>query len=175
MDEVALELLRRHSGLTLSKDGAFAFHGAPVENPRVQALFHRGLSVRGDGEVVLSVGRQWAYVACEGVTRFVDRLSVREGTLRLVLRGGQKELAARPALAVAPDDRIYLWSDETAAPALLGRQAHHQLSELLVEGRDGVPSLRLATGVAPVAALPAAPGPTDPPPRTDDAAGSGTR
>ncbi len=154
MDDDALELLRRNSGLRLDRDGVFHFHGGLVESPRVQALFHRGLSVRRDGEVVLRVGEQWAYVKCEGVSRFVERLRGGAGGLEVTVRGAvDMVVCVEPQLGFAPDDRCYLWDGQGGDVAVLLRPAHHALASLLVSGPDGEPVVAIGERRLRVATL----------------------
>ncbi|MBT9561080.1 MAG: hypothetical protein IV100_33965 [Myxococcales bacterium] len=70
----ALAALREKSGLRIDADGHFWLRGKPVENERVEWLFHRGL--RWDGHrVSLHVGEQWAYVErIDDVAWFVERV-----------------------------------------------------------------------------------------------------
>ena len=172
MDPEILEALRRNSGLRLDASGVFRFHQRPVQNPRVQDLFHRGLAVREDGEVTLTVGTQWAYVACDGVARFVARLRVDDEGLLLLLRGHEAELRCeRPVVGFGPDGRCYVWPADDAAPALLLRTAHHQLTELLAERDEGGVELPLPGGGVLVQELPVSPGPAHAAP--EPAAGSG--
>ncbi|MCA9518166.1 MAG: hypothetical protein KC635_24680, partial [Myxococcales bacterium] len=123
MDEAALEALRRNSGLSLSDEGVFSFHGSEVPNPRVQALFHRGLAVRDDGEVTLSIGGKWAYVAVATVARFVSGLAARAGQLEARFLGDVIRAVAPDAFAIGPDDRVYAWFDGDPVPAKLLRPA----------------------------------------------------
>jgi hypothetical protein len=159
MEPAELELLRRNSGLALSREGIFLYAGGAVANERVQALFHRGLSVRDDGEVVLRVGVQWAYVRCESVARFVERLGVTDGLLALHLRGGAVEPCHAPRFGFGPDDRVYVWADESAAPAVFTRGAHHRLVDGLEWGGDGAVVLRVGSATYDVVTLARAPGP----------------
>ena len=124
MDPELLEALRRDSGLRVDRDGRFFFHERPVENTRVQGLFHRHLEVRADGEVTLTVGAQWAYVACETVASFVDALAVDDGQLTARLRDGRRVVTPSPRLGFAPDGRCYVWLGEGRPPAVLARAAH---------------------------------------------------
>ncbi len=136
MDRELLDALRRNSGLRLDRDGDFFFHDRPVENPRVQRLFHRHLEVRADGDVTLTVGPQWAYVACETVARFVDAMALEEGALKARLRHGDVVSSSAPRLGFAPDDRCYVWLTEDGPPAVLTRAAHQALASLLEERGD---------------------------------------
>lgn len=161
MDEATLEALRRNSGLSLSKDGVFSFHGAEVPNPRVQALFHRGIAVRGDGEVTLEIGGRWAYVATEGVARFVSGLSVLAARVEARFLGATIRAVVPDAFGIAPDDRVYGWFDGEPVPAKLLRSAHHAvLAEVDAEGDAVV----LGGRRVPLRALQAIPAPRSPRP-----------
>jgi hypothetical protein len=137
MDAEALEFLRRHSGLRLTAEGVFTFQGDVVPNPRVQTLFHGCLGIRDDGDVTLTVGAQWAFVQCDGVARFVDHLDVAGRALVVTVRGQGTERCAEPTLAYGPDERFYLWADESAYPAVLARVAHQQLAGILASQVEG--------------------------------------
>ena len=153
MNAEALDYLRRHSGLSLSTDGVFYFHGEIVPNTRVQALFHAGLEVRADGDVTLTVGSQWAYVACDGVARFIDSVGVSDEGLVLTVRGRGRSVNSDPILGVGPDERFYLWEGESGLPAVLTRTAHQQLAGLLSESVAGQLILMLAGREVPVITL----------------------
>ena len=152
MDPELLDALRRNSGLRLDGDGQFFFHERPVENDRVQRLFHRHLAVRADGGVTLTVGSQWAYVACETVARFVERFTLDDGSLSLRFRDGEEVIAKAPQLGFAPDGRCYVWATESASPAVLLRSAHQALASLLEEKEGGL-VLPLRSGDISVATL----------------------
>ena len=110
LEPEALEIMRRNSGIGLTADGVFTYEGRPLENPRVQALFHRGLAVREDGEVTLTVGHMWAYVAAEGVASFVRTLREDGDAARAELLSGEARDAREMTLAyAASDDRFYAW------------------------------------------------------------------
>lgn len=178
MDPDKLEALRRNSGLALTRDGVWMWGTRPVENPRVQAMFHRGVAVRADGEVTLSVGHMWAYVGCPGPAFFVT--SLRRGAAGPMLRLlGDREVplfaegGPAPSAGWGPDDRLYLWSqgigaDGSDAVAICLRDAHQSFASLLVEGPDGlaiesggangdrrIPVVMLAAIPSPGAARPA--------------------
>jgi hypothetical protein len=132
MDEQALEALRRGAGIAVGLDGVFTQQGRLVEHPRVQRLFHQGLSIRDDGEVVLRVGPWWCYVAVTRTAFFVEALrrvqaDGRTGSWGAVLLGGREVPLAGALLGYAPDDRVYLWAAGLAGPAVLLRQAHMQV------------------------------------------------
>ncbi|MEC9072502.1 MAG: hypothetical protein VX938_09000 [Myxococcota bacterium] len=119
--------------MRLSADGDLSYQGEPVTHPRVQSLFHRGVVVRADGEVILQVGEQWAYLECETVAHFVERLATDERGLLVTFRGGEARSCPEPRLGMAPDSRFYLWSSRGEAPSVLLRLAHHQVAEALEE------------------------------------------
>jgi len=121
-----LEALRRNSGIGLTREGRFTLYGRPLPNPRVEALFHRGLEVRGD-DVVLTVGSRWCYVACEGVARFVHGIRFTDAGLVARLAAGREIETRDPALGYAPDDRLYLWLAPDEPPAVLLRAAHQEI------------------------------------------------
>lgn len=135
--EAALERMRRDSGLSLDPDGNLLYRGAPIENERVADLFYRGLAVRDDGAVTLTVGRWWCYVSAEGPAHVVERLERREGGRRVAcLRGGlELELDGGVLAYVRVRDRFVIWLEGLAGAALLGRAAHETaLAALMAEG-----------------------------------------
>ncbi len=137
MDEGALEALRRGAGIAVDVDGVFTQHGRLVEHPRVQRLFHAGLAIRADGEVVLTVGPWWCYVEVARTAFFVEafRRAAREESeagpaaspWEAALLGGRQVSLAGGLLGYGPDGRIYLWAPELAGPAILLRSAHMQV------------------------------------------------
>lgn len=150
MDEATLETMRRQSGLTLTRDGELMYGGRPVQHPRVVDLFHRGIEVRADGDVTLTVGRAWCYLAVEGVARFGMRLAAD----RLTLLDGRELAPAECGVAYGPDDRFYVWHPSLRGPVVLLREAHQALAG--VWGGDRMPPFRA------LVRLDAIPGPADP-------------
>ena len=140
-----LEALRRNSGLSLTRDGVWMYGGQPVENPRVQAMFHRGVAVRDDGEATLSVGRMWAYVKTEGPAFFVRAVrGIAEGAPVAALLGEREVPLERVKVAGwGPDDRLYLWflrldgKRAIATAAVCLREAHQTLCERIEEDGAG--------------------------------------
>ena len=149
LDSAVLEMLRRDSGISLSADGVFHYRDAPVENTRVQALFHQGLSVREDGEVILSVGKMWAYVQVATVATFVAGLRRDAQGLHLRLRSGRTLLAATPVLASAPDARFYVWPGPGEGVSCFDASAHRALIGLL-ELREETLGLTVGSKWCPV-------------------------
>lgn len=135
-----LEALRRDSRIGLDAEGRFSYRGRPLENERVEALFHRGLSVRADGEVILRVGAQWCYVQVQDVPFFVDALrgasagsvGSGQGTVMVRLRSGAEEAFEPERLQWCGDSLVY-YDLAHGARARLSRWAVLDLSELLVE------------------------------------------
>ena len=138
MEPELLEALRRDSGLRLDDQGTFYFRSRLVENERVQALFHRHLSVLANGDVTLSVGVQWAYVACDSVARFIDGMKLEGGQLWLRYRHLEHPVASAPLIGFGPDGRCYVWAVRKGPPAVLTRTAHQALVSLLEEHAEEV-------------------------------------
>jgi len=152
----ALEALRRRSGIAVSEDGVFLYLGQPIANERVVALFHRGLDVREDGAVTLTVGRSWCYPEVAGVARFVRRIRADAAGGTGTLASGQELALAGATIGHAPDGRFYLWVDGMRGPARVLRDAHQALVGLLADDPD--------EAVTIPGELAAIPGPADPRP-----------
>jgi hypothetical protein len=165
VDDEALEQLRRHSGLSLDRDGTFFFQGERVPNKRVQDAFHRGLALRPDGDVTLHLGNVWAYVSCVGVARFVTRLRRDDETLVVTYRCGSRRRVKAPCVATGPGDRIYLWEAGTLGPAILQRVAHDAIAGWLEMSGDAF-GFTLGRSWVDITRLPQAPGPAAEPPET---------
>ena len=165
-----LEALRRNSGLALDAEGRWRYASGFVENERVSEMFHRGVAVRRDGEVTLSVGKMWAYVKCEGPAFFVRavRKAGADGDkvvgAVVELAGGREVALAGATFGWGPDERLYVWLHGVDGPALLLRSAHQGLLAGLEESAGG--GLRLIAGGESfeVARIPARPCPAAPRP-----------
>lgn len=156
-----LEALRRNSGIALSSDGVWRYRDARVPHPRVQELFHRGLELRADGQIILNVGKYWCYVTCESVARFVDGITLRpaEGTFSARLKGGFKVVAERPPrIAFDPDSRLFVWLPGQPV-AVLTQQAHNAIIGHMDVSDQGQLELALGRVSWPVASLSATPEP----------------
>lgn len=136
VDTTALEALRRRSGIAVSRDGELTYLGRPVANDRVVELFHRGLDVRADGEVTLSVGRFWCYPEVAGVARFVCRIRATEAGGVATLASGHELPLAGSAIGYGPDDRFYVWLEGLVGPAIVLREAHQVLVGLMADDPD---------------------------------------
>lgn len=66
----------RLDSLRLDERGVWSFNGAPVEHPRVRALFARSIARTGAGTWVLRVPPYTYPILVERTGRFVDRLRV---------------------------------------------------------------------------------------------------
>lgn len=163
MDPLALEALRHQSGVSLGDDGVFSYRGRSVENDRVQALFHRGIDVREDGKVTLTVGRFMAYPEVVGVARFVRTLAWQaDGSGHATLAGGREIELAGVTIGYASDDRFYLWFPGLRGPARALRDAHQALA-----GRVGDDPEGLGQSVCWLAAIPRPDAPAPRPAATD--------
>lgn len=165
MDDAQLNALRRNSGLRLTKGGQFFFHDRPVENTRVQTLFHGGLDVRPNGDVTLTVGQQWAFVECESVARFVHQLAPVDRALRLRLLDGHEVVTSKLCLGFVPSGAAFIWFEEPShPPAQLLFGAHHAAGHHLRESAEGQVHFVLGERQWPVVQLDAPPRPHTPAP-----------
>lgn len=168
MDPEALDALRRGTGLSLSAEGVFELHGRPLENPRVVALFHRGVGLDGAGEVTLTVGARWCYLPCAGVARFIEALRFEEGGVAARMLGGEERDLDGVVVGYAPDDRLYAWVADLDGPALLLRAAHQTLLPRVADDL----TLDLGTARGLFVRLDEVPGAADRRPADPDATGS---
>lgn len=132
----ALEALRRRSGVALTADGELLYLGRPIANERVVELFNRGLDVREDGEVTLTVGRFWCYPDVAGVARFVRRIRPDPDGGVATLASGHELPLAGSAIGYGPDDRFYVWFEGVRGPARVLREAHQALIGLVADDPD---------------------------------------
>ena len=168
-----LEAKRRNSGIALTRDGDWRFGTRSVENPRVQAMFHRGVAVRPDGEVTLKVGHMWCYVQAAGVIHFVRAVRELDGEAPVARLLGDREVALGEDTIAGwgPDERLYLWIAGLEGPAICLREAHQALAARLVG--EETPRLLLGRDRSlALVMLPAIP-PPDAPRPAQEAPGSG--
>jgi len=86
-----LDFLRRNSKVALDREGRWSMDGKPVEHPRVQRLFHRGVEV-ADGGFKLRVGQQWCWIQFIADTAFfVEKARVDGDTVVLTLADETEE------------------------------------------------------------------------------------
>ncbi len=92
MSPERLDWIRRNSRVRLDREGRWSLDGRPVEHPRVQALFHRGVAIESaTGLATLTVGSQWCYIEhLEDTAYFVTRVRIlSDEAVELVLAGGR--------------------------------------------------------------------------------------
>ena len=124
---IDLEAIRENSGLTLSADGVFLLHGVPVENPKVQELFSKGLEVRDDGRTLLRVGAQWCYVAPEDTSIIVVGVTESAGAVVVRLNDYTRETLAADTLVLSLQGVLYARVKGKSVLARFGRNAYHQM------------------------------------------------
>jgi hypothetical protein len=155
MDPELLEILRRNSGLTLDREGRFFHQGKPIVHARSVQTLERGLEVREDGEVVVHVGNQWAYVEPEDsvyVVRNVVPERDEEGglkTLTLVMTGDRREALDPATLVLHPPSDLYCLVGEGRVRARFLRPAFHALEPFLIEDDKGF-ALAYSDGPVPI-------------------------
>ncbi len=104
-----LDHLRRNSRLRLDCDGHFWLAEERVAHPRVERLFHQGLSLEADtGRLVLRVGPQWAYVQfVDDVPWFVTRLRRTNDALHATLADGSEVDLDPSTLEMTPAGHVH--------------------------------------------------------------------
>lgn len=156
MDPEVLQWLREHSGLRLDRDGRFWHQDAPVEHPKVIALFRRGLDRAEDGRPILRVGTQWCFLEVEDVLFRVRSAACREDGDRLSaceLRLDDDSVEALSlvsgALALGADDVLYARVKKGREWARLLPPAHAALGRF-VGGSEEAPVLLTVAGELPL-------------------------
>jgi len=143
MDPELLEILRRNSGLTLDRDGRFFHKGQEIIHARSVRALERGLELRDDGEVVVHVGNQWAYVEVEDSIYVVRNIvPERDDTgslvqITLVMTGERREVLDPSTLVLDPPSNLYCLVEKGRIRARFMRPAFHALEPFLVEGDKG--------------------------------------
>ncbi len=157
MDESFLEQCRRGSGLELDREGRWLIAGSPVTHERTLQALDAGLRVRDDGEIVVHIGSQWAYVTAADtpfVVRHVRARGGRDGRparFELEITGGRAEVLDPSTLRLAcPSDLHCTLSDGVAAR--FGRAAMTELMPHLVESETpgAALALRMDRGDVPI-------------------------
>ena len=153
MEPELLEILRRNSGLTLDREGRFFHKGNSIVHPRTVEVLERGLELRDDGEVIVRVGAQWAYVEPEDSVYVVRNVVPRrdeEGRLLgllLVMTGQRREELDPETLILEPPSDLYCLVEGGRVRARFLRPAFHGLEPFLIEDDKG---FALAYSVGPV-------------------------
>ena len=139
LDPDKLDWFRRNSRIGLDRHGQWRFDGNPVENPKVQKLFHRGVRIdESTGEAQLHVGTQWCFIQdLEDTAFFVDKVRIEGEQVRLqLLDGSTQPLAPDTVCQRGPID-VYCRL-ENGQQARFLRDALAQLGPLLSEKGDKV-------------------------------------
>ena len=162
-----LEMLRRQSGLGLDRDGRWHIRGEPITHERTLETLHKGLDVRDDGQITVSVGDQWAYVDVED-TAFVVRnirpipaqTATAPDSVELILNGSRRENLDPTTLHITGDGALYCRVLGGRTRARFLRPAYHNLLPFLteVEAPGGGYALQLTQGLYPIVAAPSAEG-----------------
>jgi len=133
-----LDAIRENSGISVTTDGVFLHHGAPVENEKVQQIFSEGLEVREDGRTILRVGPQWCYVSPMDTALIVLGLSGGQGTDPVVrFNTGAREILDPEQLWVSEKDVLYAWVLGGRVLARFSRNAYHQLFSEYYDVQEG--------------------------------------
>ena len=143
MNPELLEILRRNSGLTLDREGRFFHKGQAIVHKRSVSALEKGLELREDGEVVVHLGNQWAYVEVEDsmyVIRNIVPQRDQDGALvclTLVMTGERREILDPLTLILKPPSDLYCLVDGHRIRARFLRPAFHALEPFLVESDKG--------------------------------------
>jgi hypothetical protein len=104
--------------------------------------------VRDDGETIVRVGDQWAYVTVEDTPYVVNNVSPGESGLELLLSDGSRELLDPETLTLSGENDLRCRVRQGRAPARFSRAAWHNLLPLLTD--EGGPALVLAGRTHPI-------------------------
>ncbi len=104
IDPALLERLRRGLPLRLSAQGHFWFGDEPITHQRTICALRNGLDVAEDGEPIVRVGPQWAYLTVDDCILRATAVELRDGRPWLRLDDGRR----------APLDPTTLWEEPGA-------------------------------------------------------------
>lgn len=153
MDSKTLELLRRDSKISIDREGRWHHDGALVENPKVAALFDRGIGRAAGGEPTLTVGSQWCYIDVAD-TLFVVRELIGapdpHALPRLRLNDGLVETVDPLTLAFRGERDLYCRVKVGTELARFSRHATNAIAGMIDIGDDGVPFLRCGDRSFPI-------------------------
>jgi hypothetical protein len=146
IDPETLERLRRGLRLRLSPTGEFRFDDGPVTHPRVIEALRHGLDATDEGEPIVRLGEQWAYLIVEDCVLRATAVWRERDQLRLRLDDGRElpvpvqTLWEEPHLGL----RCQVPSRATGHPLSVRftNRAQMQLAEW-IEEVDGRPHLRV--------------------------------
>ncbi len=152
-----LELLRHQSGLSIDRDGCFRHKDGPITHERILDTLYRGLEIADDGQLIVRIADQWAYIPFEDSPYVVQNIRVLEPdqpqNLELLLVGGRRERLDTASLALKGSHDLYCRVESGRARARFSRTAYHNLLPYIIED-DQAPSgygLQLGSSVTPIA------------------------
>lgn len=145
IDPAVLEILRRSSELALDREGNWTHQGVPIGNPKIVALFNRGLDVSESGEPILRVGQQWCYLDVEDTLYIVRDLRRRGDTLIARLNDESEGPLDLDSFSYRDLQTVYCQVKD-GQRARLSRHAMAALAEVLDREDDGTFVLRVGTG-----------------------------
>jgi hypothetical protein len=104
--EVALELLRERSGLSIDLEGRFLHHGQPILHERTLEVLWRSLERQPDGRYLVRIGRESGWVRLQDSPYAVRGLRL-DGEPLLFLSDGSEEVLRPETLTVGPDGVLH--------------------------------------------------------------------
>ncbi len=124
---------REDSGLELDRDLTWRHDGEPLTHPNIIEAFNRGLSVRDDGQYVLTFGNDWALVKVADCGFGVVAVDEGEGG-RLSVRLTDRTAEWLDAGSLALDDEgvLTVRVKGAKAKARFSRDAQFALAQWLV-------------------------------------------
>ena len=132
IDLERLTEIRQNSQIRLDREGRWFHQGQPVENIRVQRLFHRGVTLEGE-RARLTVGTQWCYVQhLEDTAFFVEKVRIEPGRVVLQLMDETTEPLDPTTLRARGDEDVYC-TLSGGRPARFLRDALAGLAPLVTE------------------------------------------
>ena len=144
-------MLRRGSGLGINRDGAWHIRGEKITHERTLDTLNRGFELREDGEVIVRVGNQWAYVEIEETPLVVHNIVPRPAnqpgpdSIELALSTKRREELKPETLLLVGEKDLYCTVLNGRTQARFLRPAYHNLLPFLVESAEGY-ALELSSG-----------------------------
>ncbi|MBR56556.1 MAG: hypothetical protein CMH54_00700 [Myxococcales bacterium] len=152
-----LELLRHQSGLSIDRDGCFQHKSGPITHERILATLYRGLEMNDDGQLIVRVADQWAYIPFEDSPYVVQNIRVMGSepaeNLELLLVGGRREPLDAASLELKGTHDLYCQVESGRAWARFSRVAYHNLLPFIIE-QKAAPSgygIQLGSTITPIA------------------------
>lgn len=131
LDAETLEKLRRSQDLRVTADGELLHDGEPIAHPGLRELFLGGLEVDGQGQALVRIGSQIAYVRCVGTPFVVKAMVFQPDGVQLLLNTGRRLALEVPALRLhLPQDTVlFVALPEPGQWARFGRAAWAKAAE----------------------------------------------